>query len=1386
MKKVRSKSETNFFFEKENADRVNYNLRRVKVRRIVKTEVVTTLTEQPNTSDTSDSTMYKSESKIQKNECSAVFKKFLNLIGQVNHFLEKDLCDRYMEGIKFDIDTFAEIALGKINRFKEKFNEGEENKNNYFLEELEQVLKVIINLDARDMCKEIKGKIFNKLYQISKEAEKYINTEVGGDGENANKNLEKVIKFDTSHSKSQTQSQSFFISKSSSPTNYNPRIAKFKLFNSIFYTLLFSISHISSPADYYYLAMNSLIDKLNIFFAQFYRLVLSKVNKNKKYIAFTEKFIKTKGFFMKEFCFKDKSGNTKSLNRFLEESGSNIAGTNTSEVNNKFESLIRGSFVRSAISKKKDEISFSYNKFYPFGRFFFAHLLQLLYRSFNNKLEDNLQNLPKMAKKKKNVKTQHWKRSVYIHHTNSLDKLFKIYYNNKLVNWKSTYSKQDEKISNPEEKCRICNKNIYLVEFAQHSYYCKERRVDLFLCEGIATKIEEILTKLKENKPGRAGEKNITLKHTASLPQLKNNPMANSNIFLFSPAMEIKRQLQDYFDATSSDLSVDISSTLNSNNYIDFYECLIKTLSREVERRAEMYEKEHSKIIVLNSLAHFVIRLLSQNREEELNKIFSKLFVYLMKKMLVIEHILTLQENFMIKKTLLNHVGRKESSVTLDKLKQKSAFEKEIEQILQKFELKSTVKKLLLSETPNMRHSNTLNLPKTKDLLSKVDEEDERKASLLGLTNDKIEKANATLSNLTGLNRQNYAKPKMSQFNIRNVANLLKDTEKLNNVSKFKSLKEQDAVERSEKSGESLKESEDSSGESIIKITPLKNEDSSFNFNSNTQIKDRSSSSFNTLDLSFDDSLSSNTSSYREKDDYSNSNSTNNFNISINSNTKIQPKKSLFVQTQEEEDEAESPTKLEEENQITELIEIIDDYNNPEHKINEENFLCLQKISINDFKFISYIGKGGYGYVNLYRKKDTGDLFAIKNVDLSKFESKNVNQMLKKEMEILSEIDNEFLVKCYYIFADQKNYYYVMEYLAGGDLDNLLDEVGQLPHEIIKHLAAEIIIALEYLHSKGIIHKDLKPENILISNSGHFKLADFGLSEIKFKQNKFAIAVKTREVVENDENVNTLNLSNENVNKSQPNSANLDVKKRSSGGAVVKASNSVSDSGNNSFSLSGHQVSSKKSSKGSRQSKNSSVTIAVKEVHIPGTPNYTAPETIKGERASLAVDLWALGVILYELYTNRQPFRDESRHKIYENILKFKIDWEQLEKCVLEDTAAFNFIQRLLQANPEKRLVNYEKIKMHSYFKSIDWENIKSFDNKYIKGYVKKRIRNFKPQKNHNISDMPTSTINNKKHTFCTERVDNLHIINMREWKKKINIDVESSGIIDYLQDFAF
>lgn len=115
---------------------------------------------------------------------------------------------------------------------------------------------------------------------------------------------------------------------------------------------------------------------------------------------------------------------------------------------------------------------------------------------------------------------------------------------------------------------------------------------------------------------------------------------------------------------------------------------------------------------------------------------------------------------------------------------------------------------------------------------------------------------------------------------------------------------------------------------------------------------------------------------------------------------------------------------------------------------------------------------------------------------------KNVIENVIHERDILNNMNNDFIVRGVYSFQSKKYLYMVMEYMKGGDFASLLQEFGCFDEENAKYYLAQIVLALEYLHNNGVIHRDMKPDNILIDAEGHIKLTDFGLSEAGLKNQK--------------------------------------------------------------------------------------------------------------------------------------------------------------------------------------------------------------------------------------------------------------------------------------------
>ncbi|KAK9063252.1 hypothetical protein SSX86_017122 [Deinandra increscens subsp. villosa] len=160
------------------------------------------------------------------------------------------------------------------------------------------------------------------------------------------------------------------------------------------------------------------------------------------------------------------------------------------------------------------------------------------------------------------------------------------------------------------------------------------------------------------------------------------------------------------------------------------------------------------------------------------------------------------------------------------------------------------------------------------------------------------------------------------------------------------------------------------------------------------------------------------------------------------------------------------------------------------------NTFSKDRTSIEDFEIIKPISRGAFGRVFLAKKRATGDVFAIKVLKKADMIRKNAVESILAERDILISVRNPFVVRFFYSFTCKENLYLVMEFLNGGDLFSLLRSLGCLEENMARVYIAEVVLALEYLHSLNIIHRDMKPDNLLIGPDGHIKLSDFGLSKV--------------------------------------------------------------------------------------------------------------------------------------------------------------------------------------------------------------------------------------------------------------------------------------------------
>uniref|UniRef100_A0A672HQQ4 Rho-associated protein kinase 2 n=1 Tax=Salarias fasciatus TaxID=181472 RepID=A0A672HQQ4_SALFA len=144
-----------------------------------------------------------------------------------------------------------------------------------------------------------------------------------------------------------------------------------------------------------------------------------------------------------------------------------------------------------------------------------------------------------------------------------------------------------------------------------------------------------------------------------------------------------------------------------------------------------------------------------------------------------------------------------------------------------------------------------------------------------------------------------------------------------------------------------------------------------------------------------------------------------------------------------------------------------------------------------DFDRVKVIGRGAFGEVQLVRHKASQKVYAMKL--LSKFEmiKRSDSAFFWEERDIMAFANSPWVVQLCCAFQDEHYLYMVMEYMPGGDLVNLTSTYD-VPEKWAKFYTAEVVMALDAIHSMGFIHRDVKPDNMLLDRHGHLKLADFG------------------------------------------------------------------------------------------------------------------------------------------------------------------------------------------------------------------------------------------------------------------------------------------------------
>lgn len=151
---------------------------------------------------------------------------------------------------------------------------------------------------------------------------------------------------------------------------------------------------------------------------------------------------------------------------------------------------------------------------------------------------------------------------------------------------------------------------------------------------------------------------------------------------------------------------------------------------------------------------------------------------------------------------------------------------------------------------------------------------------------------------------------------------------------------------------------------------------------------------------------------------------------------------------------------------------------------------------ISDFEIIKTLGQGSFSKVMLVRHlKGNREFYAMKVMSKRQIIRENTVEHVLMEKKILSCIKYPFLIDYIAHFKNNANLFIVLELCIGGEMHVHLKRQQKFEENLCKFYAAQVVLALEYLHFVGIIFRDLKPENIVIDRNGYLKITDFGFAK---------------------------------------------------------------------------------------------------------------------------------------------------------------------------------------------------------------------------------------------------------------------------------------------------
>ena len=158
-------------------------------------------------------------------------------------------------------------------------------------------------------------------------------------------------------------------------------------------------------------------------------------------------------------------------------------------------------------------------------------------------------------------------------------------------------------------------------------------------------------------------------------------------------------------------------------------------------------------------------------------------------------------------------------------------------------------------------------------------------------------------------------------------------------------------------------------------------------------------------------------------------------------------------------------------------------------------YLQDESVQLNQLTFYKSLGQGSYGNVSLVKSEKNNYFYAIKNISNKQILYSKLHKNIELERSILLKVDHPFIVKLVKTLKDDNYIYYLMDYIKGKELFDVIRDIGLLDKSQAQFYIGSIILALKYLHDKRFIFRDIKPENVMVLENGFIKLMDFGAAK---------------------------------------------------------------------------------------------------------------------------------------------------------------------------------------------------------------------------------------------------------------------------------------------------